>query len=92
MFLTAKHQNPLHSSEDDIRGSHWFRDEERHEQYHPSHIAKSTYGFLTGARIDCPGRNSDLGAYRLSPSQIEPMDDLDSLIAATACPGPVSPA
>lgn len=57
---------------------------------HP--IAKSTYGFLTGARIDCPGRNSDLGAYRLSPSQIEPMDDLDSLIAATACPGPVSPA
>jgi len=57
---------------------------------HP--IAKSTYGFLTGARIACPGRNSNLGAYRLSPSQIEPMDDLDSLIAATACPGPVSPA
>ena len=54
--------------------------------------AKSTYGFLTGARIACPGRNSNLGAYRLSPSQIEPMDDLDSLIAATACPGPVSPA
>ena len=39
---------------------------------HP--IAKSTYGFLTGARIACPGRNSDLGAYRLSPSQIELME------------------